>query len=556
MMKITLTILWMLITLYPLKAQIVYEPLNKDVYSYLERLSNKGIIELADLVKPLSRKYISEKLLEAKSNIKMLTELEKDELEFFEKDYFLEIECFAEKNKDKKYLSYFENDATERFRFFCYGDNRFKFIANPILGFDATYPNRDRIVHSWMGISAYSYLLNNIGISVYFKTNNEKGNNLDIKREFTPETGIIPEVHDNGRDIAYTEVRSSISVDWGWGDFVVAKDYIEYGYAKFGNLVLSNKAPSFPYVRIDLKPADWFNFTYFHAWLSSTVIDSVNLAAYNRNIFINKFFAWHTLTLTPVKGLDISIGESVVYSDKLEILYLMPIMIYYLADEYISNRVNKPGDANQQIFLTLSSKDHLKNTHLYGTIFIDELTIGGINGSLFINPNNVDFNNERKRTQLGYTFGLSITDLPFNNLTWAAEYTRINPFVYGHHDPAQTYENSSYLMGHWIGQNSDLFYLDLNYRFFRGLEANLWGAYIRKGSSDYSDQYTDNFQPDFLFGLRNNYEYFGLNLKYELIHELNFETRFKLTKISSEQNDGSFIDDQIKEFSISIYYGL
>jgi len=97
--------------------------------------------------------------------------------------------------------------------------------------------------------------------------------------------------------------------------------------------------------------------------------------------------------------------------------------------------------------------------------------------------------------------------------------------------------------------------MDLKYRFFRGLEANLWGAYIRKGSSDYIRQYTKP-QPDFLFGLRNNYKYFGLNLKYELLHELNFETRFKLTKISSELNDGSFNDEQIKEFSISIYYGL
>ena len=35
-----------------------------------------------------------------------------------------------------------------------------------------------------------------------------------------------------------------VSIDWGWGNAVVAKDFIEYGYAKSGNLVLSNKAPS------------------------------------------------------------------------------------------------------------------------------------------------------------------------------------------------------------------------------------------------------------------------------------------------------------------------
>ncbi|MBK9282732.1 MAG: hypothetical protein IPM51_00220, partial [Sphingobacteriaceae bacterium] len=142
-----------------------------------------------------------------------------------------------------------------------------------------------------------------------------------------------------GRDIAYTDVRSSISADWGWGNVVIAKDFIEYGYAKFGNLVLSNKAPSFPFIRLDIKPVDWFSFKYFHAWLSSNIIDSVNLAAYNRNIYRDKYLAWHSLTITPLRGLDISIGESVVYSDELEILYLMPIMFYYLADEFISDRL-------------------------------------------------------------------------------------------------------------------------------------------------------------------------------------------------------------------------
>ena len=554
-MKITLTILLILIIFYPLRSQIVYEPLYKDVYPYLERLSHKGIIEFADLVKPLSKKYIAEKLIEAKNNIEMLTELERDELEFFEKDYFLEINRFAEENENQKYLNYFEDDEAERFRFFSYGDKTFKAVASPILGFDIAFPDKDRIFHSWMGLSAYSYLLNNIGISLYFKTNNEKGNSLDIKRDFTPKTGIIPEVHDNERDISYTDVRSSISADWGWGNVVIAKDYIEYGYAKFGKLVLSNKAPSFPYIRIEIKPVDWFSFNYFHAWLSSTVIDSVNLGAYNRNIFREKYLAWHSLTVTPLKGLDISIGESVVYSDKLEFVYLMPIMFYYLADEYISNRINKPGDANQQIFLTLSSKNHLMNTHIYGTLLIDELTIAGINGSLFINASNGGFTSDRQRTQLGYTVGLSIIDLPINNLTLTTEYTRINPFLYGHHDPAQTYTNSSYLMGHWMGHNSDLVYLDLKYRFYRGFEANLWGGYIRKGSSDNSLQYQQP-EPDFLFGLRTNYTYYGLNLKYELLHELYFDTRFKLTNISTEQTNGSFFDNQIGEFSFSIYYGL
>jgi len=134
--------LGILLFINSISAQIVYEPMEKDVYSFLERLSQKGIIEVDNLVKPLSKKYIADKLIEAKNKIDFLTDLEKDELKFIEKDYFFEIQGFDESNVDKKSLSYFEGDGAERFRFFSYSDNTFRLTANPILGFKFTYPER------------------------------------------------------------------------------------------------------------------------------------------------------------------------------------------------------------------------------------------------------------------------------------------------------------------------------------------------------------------------------------------------------------------------------
>jgi hypothetical protein len=532
--------------------------LYKDVYSFLERLSLRGVIEFSDVVKPLSKKYIYEKILEAKGKANMLSNLEKEELEFFEKDYFLEKEIYDEENEDGKNLSYFGMDPAGRFRTFSYSDKTFKLNADPIAGYQMTFPGKDRNNHSWVGIYAYGYFSDNIGVSMDFRSNNEHGTSLDYKRSFTPETGIILADNINNENFDYTEVKSMLSISWDWGNAVVAKDFIEYGYAKSGKLVLSSKAPSFPYIRLQLNPVDWLNFYYFHAFLSSNVIDSAKLTEYKRDIFINKYFAWHSLIVTPFKGLDISLGESVIYSDRLELVYLMPFMFFYYADDFLSNRQGKPGDANSQIFLSVSSKNHLKNTHIYGTLFIDELTLRGVNGTIFVDGETVSnaFSDKGSRTQLGYTVGLSATGIPLDNLTLTTEYTRTNPFVYGHHDPAQTYTNSSYLMGHWMGHNSDLIYLGLNYRFLRGLQATAWGEYIRKGSSDYSDQYNPDRQPVFLFGLKNYYKYFGLNLKYELIHDLNFEARFRTNMISHEQEDGSFEDSRINEFSFLIYYGL
>ena len=546
----------MVFILIPIKAQIVSESLSNDIYTYLERLSQKGVIQFDDLVKPLPRKYISEKLIEAANKTDMLTDVEKDELEFYEKEYWIEIKNFDIESEDNSLIN-FGKDKAGRYRIFSYADKISQLEANPLVGYEISYPGVDRNIHSWVGLYGYGYFLNSIGVSFNFKTNNEHGSSIDIKKDFTPETGIIASKADYGKDIDYSDVSSMVSYDWGWGDAIVAKDYIEYGYAKSGNIVLSNKAPSFPYVRLHLTPAKWFSFYCFHAWLSSDVIDSLMLKDYRRDIFVNKYFAWHALMFTPLQGLDVSIGESVVYSYRIEPLFLMPFMCFYMADDFISNRHDKPGDANSQIFLSVSSRNHIKNTHIYGTLFIDELTLKGINGTFFVNPETAENSLEDKnlRPQMACTIGLSVADIPVDNLTITTEYTRINPYVYGHHDPAQTYTNANYLMGHWIGHNADLFYLDFNYRFIRGLQADIWGEYIRKGSSDYSGQYQMP-QPKFLFGLMNYYKYFGFNLKYELIHDLNFELKYKLSKISNEQIPGVFEYKHVNEFSLLAYYGL
>ncbi len=517
-------------------------------------MSSKGIIELDDLFKPYSRYYIGQKLLELSQKIDLLTPLEREELDFYQKEYYWEQNGFENLNGEK-YLSYFETEKSGRYQIFSYNEEKFKFNATPQLSVKQTFVEKDKNFSTMMGLSTFGYLLNNIGFSLNINSNNIRGNAIDTKRDFTPETGFLPDVRDRGRDVGFSDVNSSISFDWGWGNATVAKDYLQYGYSKFGNLVLSNKAPSFPHIRLQIKPVDWLNFYYFHAWLTSNVVDSASLAAYKRNIFINKYFAWHAVVITPLRGFDISIGESVVYGDELELAYLMPVMFYFFADDFLNSRQGKPGDANMQIFLTLSSKNHLPNTHLYSTLFVDELTIGGINGSIFVNPTYGGATSRRERAQFGYTVGTSVSDIPINNLTLTAEYTRINPFVYGHHDPAQTYSNSSYLMGHWMGHNADLFYASINYRILRGLQTNLWGAYLRKGSDDYSDQYSNN-QPPFLFGLRNTYKYFGIDLSYEFIHLLKLDARFKSTSISNEQQDKTTKESTFNEFSIMVSYGL
>ena len=512
----------------------------------------RGLYQLDDQIKPLSRKYIAEKLIELDSIKNKLTELERNELDFFIKDFYLEMNFnkITENNSNK--LHFLEKDEEGRFRLFSYGDNLFKVNADPILGYQVGTRDSKVLNHYWSGFSFYGYLSDYIGFSFDYRDNHEWGKSMDSTKKFTPETGIVP-TQKLANTLDYSEIHTTISVDWKWGEFTAGKDFLEWGYGESGKLVLSNKAPSFPFIRLDIHPVSWLRFNYFHGWLVSKVLDSSNIYrtlidSLNRLSYRNKYIASHTIIITPLKGLDISLGESIIYSDKLQISYLMPLMFFKLADHYLSNYDNNIGD-NSQFFAGISSRNHIKNTHLYGTLFIDEISIDNL------------LKSKQERNQTGFTLGGSITDIPVNNLTFTVEYTKIYPFVYKNFIPTDTYENDAYTLGHWMGNNGDLIYSSLNYRFMRGLQMKVWGQYIRKGEEvdpkySWSPEGLHLPYPGFLSGLRTNYLYGGLDIKYEIIHNLFAQVKFQTTKIESEVSNGVFNTKNLNELYFYFYYGL
>lgn len=541
-----------------LTAQIVNQPLHSDVYQYLARLSQRGVIELHDEIRPLSRKYIAKKFIELKIKNDQLTILEREELEFYIKDFGREVKKQVESEELKvkgfnlesdsvSKTTLFGKDSYNRIRLFSYEDSLFAINLSPILGYSYGKNDGEKQTHLWNGFSIYGYLTDYIGFSFDFRDNAEVGNNIDRKKQFTPTTGITRTKQTN-TSVEYSEFRAMIGTDWSWGSFTIGKDFINWGHGERGLLTLSSKAPSFPYFRLDLYPTDWISFNYFHAWLESDVIDSTIIYpsyrdGINRIQYRSKYLASHTLTFRPISGLSFSLGESVVYSDKLEFLYLFPLSFFRAADHYYSNQNNNAG-ANSQFFFSLSSRNHIPNTHLFATLLIDEIALSDIGDP------------ERERSQIGFVFGGSVTDLPIDNLTFALNYTRINPFVYEHYIPTQTYESRSYVMGHWMQHNADQIYLSLNYRIIRGLQVKVWTESIRKGGEGVvDDQYTRPSKP-FLFGFRSNYTNWGFNAKYEIIHEAFVSLDFKSFLTSEEQDGGAFIDIRHNEFFMSLNYGF
>jgi hypothetical protein len=349
-----------------LYSQVVYEPLFNDVYRFLRQLSVKGVIEFNDEFRPLPRKYIAEKLLSAEQHPDKLTDVEMADLKFFKQDYLFEI-GFIEEKEEEKHLEFFSSDPSERWRVFSYGDKNFKMNISPILGNEYGSIDNSKATHLWNGVYTFGYITDAVGFSFSFRDNTEEGENIDKTKRFTPVTGVVERSSENmveypENKIEYSETNAIIATDWKWGSFSVGKDFMEWGYAQNGLIALSQKAPSFPFVRLDIYPVDWLGFNYFHGWLNSDVKDSSSFYytdAGVRYLFRPKFIASHTLFIRPTAGLNISIGESIVYSDQLEILYLIPIMFFRLADHYLSNQDNRAG-SNAQFFAAISSRDHIK----------------------------------------------------------------------------------------------------------------------------------------------------------------------------------------------------
>ena len=223
--------------------------------------------------------------------------------------------------------------------------------------------------HFWNGIYSYGYISDVLGFSFDFRDNTESGTTLDKTKSFTPETGVNARTDMNTYDYSsdkmeYSEAKMMLATDWKWGSLAAGKEFLEWGYGDNGLLVMSQKAPSFPLIRLDVNPVEWLSFNYFHAWLSSDVIDTTSFYSTENGdqefSFREKYLASHTLTIKPTSGLDLSIGESIIYADQLEFLYLIPITFFRLADHYLSRQTNSSRQAMHNFLLQVSSKGHIK----------------------------------------------------------------------------------------------------------------------------------------------------------------------------------------------------
>ncbi|MBW0177707.1 capsule assembly Wzi family protein [Sediminibacterium sp.] len=476
-------------------AQPVYERHTYEVYNYLYRLAQKGIVEFNDNVRPLSKTYIHSVLDSAAIRIAELSETEKKELAFYLREF----------------------KEGERKRILSAKGEGFTLYSDPILTSSYTGGKGTDVKSTSLGINFWGRIGKNLGYQFSFHDINEKGKGLDTAKKSLfagNTTGIVNQTPFATSSASFTELRANLRYEFKNGAVSVGQDYLLWGYGEAGRLVLSDKAPVYPYIRLDYQPLPWLKFNYTHAWLRSNMVDSsrsypIPTGNGYRTVEISKYMASHSIDINLTKKLVLSLGESIIYNDRLNIGYLIPIMFFKAIDNNSNSTFLERG-SNGQFFFQLSSRNQLKNTHLYGTLFIDEVRLTGL------------FNKTKQRNQLGYTVGGSLTDVAgINYLTLGAEYTRVRPFVYRNILSAQNYVHQGYLMGDWIGSNADRLIVYTRYTPVQRLKLYARYTHLRKGGPGTLDQqYLQQPQPSFLFDFQQRSDEFLFNASYEYIHRL------------------------------------
>ena len=467
-----------------LLSQVVYEHnSNSNIYEFLDEMANMKIIELNDVVKPYSRVFIYEKLVEVKRRGSegatlrgsdfargrkgekgLLNKRQLEELDFYLKAYVLEGKAplsFPAKTNLLKKSKGFATALNPTGLF--YKDSVFTAALQIIYGASFATNKNGNLTKTYGGGSVFGYIGKNIGFYSSVRDNNLS--RIMISPEYFIKQKGAPFKNYGDEGIDFSEARGGITYSWKWGNIGLIKDHLEWGTGYNGTNIQSGRAPSFAMIKLNLKPVRWFEFNYYHGWLVSEVVDSASSYWTNgtyRSVFYPKYIAANMFTFYPFRNFNVSFGNSIVYSDLggPHTAYLIPFLFYKSVDHTL-NGVYSGGEAGQnaQMFLSLSSRN-IKHLHIYFTIHIDDLSIR-------------HFRAKDEYNLFSYKTGFRLSNYPFQNISLTTEFTRTNPLVYQHKIQTQTYESNNYNMGHYLRDNSQELYLALNYKPLRGLFLNL-----------------------------------------------------------------------------------
>ena len=456
------------------------------VYDFLEELTTDGIIASNAAVKPYTRDAIARMLASAQTKDSLLSKRQKEDLQFYLQDYALELDTLP------VYYSYGHRHVTQWITsvsnltladpslHILTKDKIFKMRVRPILGMDILYNKKGMITKRWYGAEIQMDIARHLSIWASIRDNSWKGTGYLKDKYYPSQTDKMygarlaqPNYLNNlpgaqykeaeyGGD--YSDSRGGVSLYAWWGSIGVQRERIQWGDAQHSSNILSGRNPAVPMVTLQLTPCKWFQFDYFHAWLPSNVLDTTYYYIEKEQEGVtgkeyrphNKFMAANMFTFMPVKYVQFSFGNSIIYAERnVQAQFFIPIAFFKSLDHLFTKGLGSENQ-NSQAFgsITVRPTDHLR---LYASVFLDEFKLKRLS------PKN------KENNPISYLVGFNWSGWPVKGLALRGEFMRSYIACYTHSINVLEFTSNSYNMGHYTGDNAQSINVQLAYRLTRGL---------------------------------------------------------------------------------------
>lgn len=297
------------------------------------------------------------------------------------------------------------------------------------------------------GIATYGSIGENFVFYAKAIDNAIRGASLNMKGSLSGQPAYVNSIGYGNTGYDYDDTEMQLGFRFSVVQLFIEKIRNTWGYGRGGQLVLSDKAPSYPQIRFSIQLLHNLKLTVLGGFLNSGIVDSAQSyedytdGTYKTYRVVNrsKYLFAHVLEYSPLQELNLAVGEEVVASDRFtpEYLFLPSAFYHNLEIQGVDNNINIWGGA-RYTYPNLGS--------LYATGYVD------------------NFNSNQNYYIVAGTIGATLVDIGRRNFDVTVEYTALRPFVYANDITADDRTTNGYLLGDWLGQNAERLQVWIDYR--------------------------------------------------------------------------------------------
>ena len=466
-------------------------PLGHWGYGFIERCEVRGLLHgLGDGIKPFSRMEMARALVAVEvkdGNEEGLTRVDREQLRLLMEEFADECASLKKVGENRgspsAYLRPWKGPGPQ----FTYRHEQGEAAVDLLfrqqtdlfsgMGRDET----ERVFRSRMGGTVRGHLRERVGFYISFEQSVEQGSRTYYLRDDVFERRLeVPQL--KGNRVDFHEGKAYLTFALPFCDVEFGKDDVAWGPGAEDQLGLSDNAPSFDMLRVRAR------YGVFKLVSIAGVLqpcpdrpdsplcqgmgdpdESYVVNHMTRRLDREKYLAAHRLEAALAPWIDLGFQEVVVYGDRgPEMTYLNPIMFYWAAQSYLGDKDN--------LMMGIDVDIHPgKGWRMYLAYVVDDLKKLKVFSDDFAN-------------KFSLQAGLQWVDpLGLKDLDLRAEYVRIEPWIYTHKFPINTFRHFDSPLGHALGPNSDSWQGRITHRMSRDLSLGIEVSRIRHGNNELLD---------------------------------------------------------------------